>query len=368
MMKAAYTVTLPRIGELHDHLQLDKTTISAPTASELKPNQVLIQVMAFSINVDDIHVAEGSMLGGISIAQAPYPTKAKPHIPGSAYSGIIQAVGSKVTGFAKGDRVCGFNAQPILHEVGPWADFTIGNPSNLLKLPEDITFVQGAAMVMPLVVAGDMYDLAVPTLLNGTERVMILGSSTGIGSALVQALRKSFPKLHIVGVCSSKSNDFVLKLGGNSTIDYRKGPIHETVQSSNDSGYFDVVLDCVGGSDYYKSSEIILAPHSGTFITCTGPEQWIGDRMFTKFESLKYLWNTFVVPPIYNRLPRKHPYYYFAGPMTFGKGSKTILEQKTIPGIEKVIPFEEKELKAAISLVAAHRAKGKVVVDMTAQK
>jgi len=365
-MKAAYIISRPEIGELNEHLQLDETTISAPTSCELKPNQVLIQVKAFSINIDDIHVAEGSMLGGIGIAQAPFPTKTNPHIPGSAYSGMIQAVGSKVTDFSEGDRVCGFNAQPILHEVGPWADLTIGNPSNLLKLPEDITFVQGAAMVMPLVVAGEMYDLAVPALLTGAERVMVLGASGGIGSVLVQALRKTFPKLHLVGVCSSKSNDFVLKLGANSTIDYNKGPIHETVQSSKDSDYFDVVLDCVGGSDYYRSSEMILAPHTGTFITCTGTEQWIGDRMFTRLEAFVYLCQTFMVPAICNRLPGKHPYYYFAGPMTFGKGSKTILEQKTIPGIEKVIPFEEKELKLAIKLVAAHRAKGKIVVDMAA--
>jgi len=366
MMKAAYIVRRPKIGELNEYLQLDETTISAPTPSELKPNQVLIQVKAFSINVDDIHVAEGSMLGGIGIAQAPYPTEAKPHIPGSAYAGIVQAVGSKVTDFVKDDRVCGFNAQPILHEVGPWADWTIGNPNNLLKLPQDISFVQGAAMVMPLVVAGEMYDLTLRALLAGTERVMVIGASGGIGSVLVQALRKEFPKLHLVGVCSSKSSDFVLKLGANATIDYNEGPIHKTVQSSRDKDHFDVVLDCVGGSDYYQSSKMILAPHTGTFITCTGTEQWIGDRMFTWFESLKYLWQTFMVPLIFNRLPGKHPYYYFAGPMTFGKGSKVILKQKTIPLIEKVIPFEEDELKAAIKLVAAHQAKGKVVVDMAA--
>lgn len=363
-MKAAYITRRPDIGKLTDSLQLDETTISAPTASELKPNQVIMQVKAVSINIDDIHVAEGSMVGGIGIAQAPYPTKAKPHIPGSAYSGIVQAVGSKVTTFALGDRVFGFNAQPILHEVGPWADRTIGNPANLLKLPKDVTFVQGAALVMPLVVAGDMYDLAVPKLVTGTERIMVLGASGGIGSVLVQTLRKKFPKLHIVGVCSSKSNDLVLKLGANSTIDYHKGPIHKSVESSDEKSKFDVVLDCVGGSDYYDSAEKILAPKAGTFITCTGTEQWIGDRMFTRLEALQYLCKTFVAPFIYNRLPGKHPYYYFAGPMTFGEGSKTIMEQNIMPGIEKVIAFEEEELKSAIKLVAAHRAKGKIVVDM----
>lgn len=365
-MKAAYIVSRPKIGELNDHLHLDESTIPSPTRSELRPNQVLIKVKAFSINIDDIHVAEGSMLGGIGFAQAPYPTTTKPHILGSTYSGIIQAVGSKVTKFAEGDRVFGFNAQPILYEVGPWADLTIGNPNNLLKLPDDITFVQGAAMAMPLVVAGGVYDIALPALVTGTERVMVLGASGGTGSVLVQALRKAFPQLHLVGVCSSKSNDFVLNLGADSTIDYNNGPIHETVQSSKDNGHFDVVLDCIGGSDYYQSSEMILAPHTGTFITCTGTEKWIGDRMLSRLEAVKYLWDSFMVPLVYNRLPGKHPYYYYAGPTTFGKGAKTILEQKTIPGIEKVIPFEVKELKAAIAHVASHRVKGKVVVDMTA--
>ncbi|CAJ1952352.1 unnamed protein product [Cylindrotheca closterium] len=368
MMKAAYITSRPDIGKLTEHLQLDETTIPTLTASELKPNQVLIHVKAFSINIDDVNVAQGSMLGGIGIAQAPYPTKSNPHVPGSAYSGTIQAVGSKVTDFLKGDRVFGFNAQPFLHEMGPWAERTIGNPKNLLKLPNNFTFVQGAALVMPLVVAGDMYDLAVPSVAMGTERVMVLGASGGIGSVLVQALRKKFPKLHIVGVCSSKSNDFVMKLGANSTIDYNKGPIHVTVlgSSANDNSNFDVILDCVGGYDYYQSAEKILAPRTGTFITCTGTEQWIGDRMFTRLEAFQYLWQTFMVPLIYNRLPGKHPYYYFAGPMTFGEGSRMIMEQKTIPGIEKVIPFEEDALKSAINLVAAHRAKGKIVVNLEA--
>ncbi|CAH2063967.1 unnamed protein product [Thlaspi arvense] len=63
-----------------------------------------------------------------------------PFIPGSDYSGIVDAIGPAVTKFRVGDRVCSFAA------LGSFAQFIIADQSRMFLVPERCDMVAAAAL------------------------------------------------------------------------------------------------------------------------------------------------------------------------------------------------------------------------------
>merc|ERR1712232_104212 len=102
--------------------------------------------------------------------------------------------------------------QAIFSERGTWAEYTVTKSKNIVRIPDNVSFQDAAALVMPLFVIDGLLD--VKPKLEGNERVVIIGASGGIGSMLIQILRKLFKDdLHITGVCSGRNEKFVMALG-----------------------------------------------------------------------------------------------------------------------------------------------------------
>jgi NADPH2:quinone reductase len=92
---------------------LDLKTISKPS---INPSQLLIKVKYSGINFIDTYHRTGL-----------YPL-ALPFIPGREGSGIVEQVGTNVTGFNVGDVVCFTGTQT-------YAEYTPVNPEFCLKVP-----------------------------------------------------------------------------------------------------------------------------------------------------------------------------------------------------------------------------------------
>src|SRR5581483_12151014 len=84
-----------------------------------RAQEVLVKVHASTINIDDIHVAEGTFYGGIPIAKRPRPNR--PVTPGSDLAGVVTAIGRKVGSLQVGEAV--FGVQPPFRAEGAWAEF-----------------------------------------------------------------------------------------------------------------------------------------------------------------------------------------------------------------------------------------------------
>merc|ERR1712232_893269 len=198
-MKAAFITERPAIGELTNKIHLDATF---PPPQNIEPTEIIVQVKAFSINVDDIHVAEGSFLGGIPGLQRKHSSTQSPLVIGSDFAGIIATVGSKVTKFKVGQRVCGMNKQQSIYsEMGTWAEYTVTQSKNIVAIPDHVSFQDAAAVVLPLFVIHGL--LEIKPKLKANERVVVIGASGGIGSLLISILRSlSIDNLHITGICS----------------------------------------------------------------------------------------------------------------------------------------------------------------------
>ena len=98
MRALAYTRPL-EIGELSKELQMLDLPVPEP-----EEGQLLVRVRASCINIDDLHFAEGTFMGGL------YPSRAsgdKPSIPGVDVAGTVEKLGPEVSGFTLGDEVFG---------------------------------------------------------------------------------------------------------------------------------------------------------------------------------------------------------------------------------------------------------------------
>jgi len=350
--------------------------VPTPKAKDLKPNEILVEVKAFSINVDDINVAEGSFLGGLPGMQRKKSKSQEPLVIGNDFAGVIAAVGDKVDAskYKVGQRVCGHNkSQAVFGEMGTWSEYTITKPKNIVPIPNEVSFKEAAALVLPLyVIDGLLEVIRTKNIIQSGKRaskVVVIGASGGIGSVLISSLRKLYTEdeLHITGVCSGRNEKFVKDLGANLVVDYTKGPIERTLMKEGGEGPYHAVFDLVGGQSSYKSAKAILRNNrKGRFVTVVGPVEWLGDRLLSGWEQSAWvgriLWKS-----VMNLVPfGSHPYYHLVAPTDMGKATFQLAFENGIRApIEKTVAFEDSAgFKDAVKLVRSHRAKGKVLVEM----
>lgn len=368
-MKAAYLKERPSIGELGNRLFID-STLPAPNLDEIKPTEIIVQVKASSINVDDIHIPEGSFLGGLPFLQSKVPSNDSPIVIGSDFAGIVTGIGSKVDQdkYKVGQRVCGMNhLQSVYSEMGTWAEFVVTEEKRIVSIPDDLSFTDAAAVVLPLFVIHGLLEVF-EAKMTGKEKIVVIGASGGIGSLLIKMLHKSFNdyNLHITGVCSGRNEKFVLGMGADRVVDYTKGPIEIDLKGDGmEPTMYDVVFDVVGGKASYESAKAVLRK-GGKFITCVGPLEWIGDDMLSTCAKFSWVGKVMWYSSLLNLIPGSHPTYYMVAPSELGKTTFDLaFKNKVIPHVDRAVPFDDiTRVREAIELVRSHRVKGKVVLEI----
>src|SRR6187549_3603350 len=96
--------------------------------------QVLVKVHAAGVNPVDTYLRTGIH------AHAPK----LPYTPGKDAAGVVEAIGEGVTDFRIGDRV--YTADSL---TGTYAEYSLCNEHQLGKLPDNVTFEQGAGIWTP---------------------------------------------------------------------------------------------------------------------------------------------------------------------------------------------------------------------------
>jgi NADPH:quinone reductase len=190
-------------------LKVEELPEPSPGAS-----QVLIRVKAIGVNPVDVYIRTGT-----------YARKPQlPYIPHSDIGGVVEAVGSSVTRFAKGDRVYAFAVS------GGGAELAAAEEWQTQPLPDNATFQQGAALGVPYGTA--WRALFIRAHARAGETVLVHGASGGVGTAAVQLARA-----HGLRVLGTAGTDEGLKLireqGTHAAFnhrhsDYRTGILAET--------------------------------------------------------------------------------------------------------------------------------------------
>ncbi|MCP4360551.1 MAG: NAD(P)H-quinone oxidoreductase [Chloroflexi bacterium] len=191
--------------------------------------EVLVAVKATAVNRADLLQAQGNY--------PPPPGASK--ILGLEMAGVITAVGEEVETWQPGDRVC------ALLPGGGYAEKAVVPANMLLKLPDEWTFAQGAAV--PEV----WYTAYVNLFLEGDlvkgETVLLHAGASGVGTAAIQ-LARSVGATIFVTAGTPEKRQRCRELGAALAINYKEQDFLEQVMAATDNQGVDLILDPVGGA------------------------------------------------------------------------------------------------------------------------
>lgn len=347
-MQALGVTSRPAVGSLATHLQWLELPVPTP-----KRHHVRVHVVGSSINIDDLHIVEGTMFGGIPLG--PTPSTARPFVPGTDLAGVVDEVGPGVSHLKCGDRVYGM--VPPQRGHGPWAQYCIADGRTLGVMPPDWTFAQAAGLGLAATVTCSLMAAAEPV---AGRRCVVMGASGGIGSMVTAALHHAGAT--VVGVCSGRNRDAVLRCGASHVVDYTAGNVEQALLAAG--GDYDVVVDCVGGRDVEAQARKVLRA-AGAFLTICGPERYVGEKRLGWWR-LTGMIAYIVRQTLFSRF--SGPRYALVGPLApdWAQVKRYLLDAGIKPQIDRVVPFERNAVAQAIAHVASHRAQGKVVLQVDA--
>ena len=223
-----------------DVLRIEDIPVPSPGA-----NQVLVEVVATSVNLSDWEGLLGSPLyariGGL---RAP-----RRRVLGSDIAGRVAAVGGGVTRFRNGDEVYCDN----LALMGGFAEYAVAPDAMLAHKPEGLTFAEASTLPQAGAIA-----LQGTARVRPGQRVLINGAGGGSGTFAIQLA--ALAGAHVTGVDIAGKLDYLRKLGADEVVDY-----HRTDFTRLEP--FDLVLDLVAHRSVFAYRRA-LAPGGRYF--CVG--------------------------------------------------------------------------------------------------
>ncbi len=201
--------------------------------------QVRIRVVAAGLNRADLLQKAGLY---------PPPPGAS-QVLGLECSGVISEVGPG-SSWQVGDRVCALLAG------GGMAEEVVVDGRHVLPVPDGLSLAEAAAL--PEVYATVWLNLFQLAALKPGEKVLLHAGASGIGSAAIQ-LCKAFGNPCWVSVGSAERLAYCEALGAQGGV-----VRNENLESLNDLGPFDVILDPVGGN--YAALNVKLLARDGRWV------------------------------------------------------------------------------------------------------
>jgi len=210
-----------------DGLQLQQVEKPVP-----RDNEVLIRVYAATVITGDVILRRLHPL--MYIVFQLFGIRRK-RIPGHEFAGEIEAVGSRVTRFKKGDQVFGTTTGL---SVGANAEYVClpeaWSKGALAVKPANMTYEEAAAVPVGGMTA--LYLLKTANIERG-QKVLIYGASGSVGTFAIQLVK--YFGAEVTGVCSTANLELVKSLGADTVIDYTQEDFTQNGQT------YDVVFDAV---------------------------------------------------------------------------------------------------------------------------
>ncbi|EKD18115.1 uncharacterized protein L3040_007705 [Drepanopeziza brunnea f. sp. 'multigermtubi'] len=224
----------------------------------LPPNQILVKVHAASINPCDIQLWRSGLVAVVAGDKG----------MGKDFSGTVVSVGKNVTGWAEGDEIYGL----LFHIFGQgsFSEYINVDPASdpIARKPAALTHEEAASIPLVALTAYACLEW-LPTPSPTQRRIVVRGASGGTGSWLVQ-LAKAVYDCHVTAICSSKNSSYVESLGADLVVDYTTQDISTAlITSLSTDKKYDLVVDCVGGTELIPIYERLLHP-LGAYLTIVG--------------------------------------------------------------------------------------------------
>lgn len=244
------------------------------------PDEVVVRMKAAAICGSDLH----------PYRHPPQPVLESDSVPGHEPCGVIVEVGSEVRGWSVGDRVvvyfrrtCGecLYCRSGLRNVcvnrrtsyghgvdGSDADYMAVETSSLMRLPDDLSYVDGAVLACQ---AGTAYYPL--SRLDASGRDVLVVSGLGPVGLLATMLATAMGAT-VVGIDPAEPRRaFAETLGARVTLDPRVGPVGEQLRAIYPRGA-DKLIETSGSNAAHATIGTLLKPLGHAAIVGLGSEEF----------------------------------------------------------------------------------------------
>ncbi len=219
------------------------------------PGEIRIRHQAIGLNFIDVYQRTG-------LYQSPLPMTL-----GMEGSGIVEAVGAGVTHLQPGDRAAYASNPP-----GSYSEVRVMPAKCVCKLPDDIGFETGAAMMLKGLTAQYLLRRTLPVEgLQPGDHVLFHAAAGGVGLIACQWARAL--GLQLIGTAGSTAKcALALEHGAAHAIDYTKEDFVARVKEITGGRGVKVVYDSIG-KDTFERSLDCLRPFGllASFGNASGP-------------------------------------------------------------------------------------------------
>ena len=211
------------------------TLVDVPVPTP-KPNEALVEIKASGVNFIDVYFREGR-----------YPAPL-PFINGQEAAGIVKEVGAEVSGIKVGDRVA------YTSSLGSYAEYAAVPAARLVKIPDGLSFEQGAAAMLQGMTAH--YLLNSTYKLQTGETALIHAAAGGVGLLLVQMAKKIGARV-IATAGTEEKSQLARDAGADECIIYTQADFETESKRLTDGQGVHVVYDGVGKATFDKDLEVL---------------------------------------------------------------------------------------------------------------
>jgi NADPH:quinone reductase len=214
----------------------DPDVMKIEDVGDPKPStgEVVVKIYAAGVNPVDAYIRSG-----VYAVKPPLP-----YTPGMDAAGVVESVGEGVKGFAAGDRV--YVGGTV---SGSYAEKALCKEFQVHRLPEKVSFSQGAAVGVP-------YGAAYRALFHRAraipgEVVLVHGASGGVGTAAVQLAVAA--GMHVIGTGGTdKGRQLVKGQGTDHVFDHHAPDYVSKIMALTDGRGVDVILEMLSNVNLGK--------------------------------------------------------------------------------------------------------------------
>ncbi|WP_051239979.1 zinc-binding dehydrogenase [Pontibacillus halophilus] len=232
---------------------------------------------------------------------------------------------------------------------GTLAPYTITKAHTVSKIPEEISFVDAAALPCAGYTAYEALYKKMKIVPDRT--ILIHGGSGGVGGFAIQLAKHV--GLQVITTASKENHDFVRSLGADEVIDYKQGMVNDHVLSWTNGRGVDYILDTVSSQNATDSMSVLS--YHGEIVTIPGRVDLNSVAPFT------------IAPSVHEvALGAIHAYGSKEDQKSLRRMGSVMLELvrdgKLDPMVERVISLEE--AAQGMKDMKENRFRGKLVVSI----
>ena len=233
--------------------------------------------------------------------------------------------------------------------LGGWAEVAVAPAFFVFKLPDELDFAQGAALVLNYHTA--YFSLVTRGRLEEGETVLVHGAAGGVGTATLQIAKGL--GVRTIAVVSTDEKERVARDAGADEVVRSDGPWKDEAKELSGGGV-DMVIDPVGGDRFTDSLRSLKEGGRVVVVGFTGgsiPEVRVNRLLLANTEVIGAGWGNYVIPkPKLNR--------------EIGDAIDGLIEGGFVrPVVGARFPLEQ--AADALELLDSRGATGKVVLEVS---